>query len=508
VPGETQGCVCGARSGAQVCGEDGVSYSACDCGSAIFPTGGSSGASGVGGGAGGVSGASAGGTGGMIVPGEDAGPPPVATGPGTPIPEPADEAAFLWDETTLHSFELQVSEADLARIDADPSAEEYVPATLKFGDEVYTPVGLRYKGSIGAFVKCTAQGVLLTPAGAKSCDKLSMKVSLNWMMPGARFHGLKKLQFHSMNSDASLLRERLGYAMFREMGVAGSRAQHVRLLINGAFAGLFLLVEEVDSRFTRAHFSDGGDGNLYKEIWPKWTDEAAYHPPALQTNDESPTLSYDRVLRFAQGLESAADDAGVVALVEQWMDVQNIMAFIAVDRSLVHDDGMFHWYCGLDPGGGNNPGACSNHNYYWYEEAGWDRLWLVPWDMDLILGAETTGFTTLPGAWDAANPSCFEMPTLVFGVTQLPPACDKLTHGLGTLQTRYKAEVRRFLDGPFAASNVNAKFDAWSTQIEAAVQEASAIGHTPSPSAWMNATTDLRNRIANRRTAMESVAGP
>ena len=53
----------------------------------------------------------------------------------------------------------------------------------------------------------------------KTCVKLSMKVKINHTDDDLKFHGLKKLQFHAMNTDASLMRERLSYYLFREMGI-------------------------------------------------------------------------------------------------------------------------------------------------------------------------------------------------------------------------------------------------------------------------------------------------
>ena len=40
--------------------------------------------------------------------------------------------------------------------------------------------------------------------------------------------GLKKLNFHAMGRDPSMLRERLGYGSFRQNGVAAPRAMHAR----------------------------------------------------------------------------------------------------------------------------------------------------------------------------------------------------------------------------------------------------------------------------------------
>jgi len=173
-----------------------------------------------------------------------------------------------------------------------------------------------------------------------------------------------------------------------------------------------------------------------------------------------------------------------------------------VDRTLLHDDGMFHWYCNTGTTGstGNNPPPCSSHNYVWYEEKGWDRLWLVPWDLDLSLGNDIGGITNISTPWDSPNVEC----SGAFG--QLSPSCDKLTRTWATMQMRYKTEVRRLLDGPFAASNVDPKLDAWTAQIAAAVDEAAAAGHTPNASGWDSAMTSLRSTIGNRRTTMSAIA--
>ena len=50
---------------------------------------------------------------------------------------------------------------------------------------------------------------------------------------------MKKLMFRAMNNDASLMRERLGCWLFRQMGVPAPRAVRARLLINGKYQGMF-----------------------------------------------------------------------------------------------------------------------------------------------------------------------------------------------------------------------------------------------------------------------------
>ena len=143
------------------------------------------------------------------------------------VGHPQDDASSIFDRSEILTFELAVAPENMEFLDADPVAEEYVPATLSFEGEEYAEVGLRYKGSIGSFVGCT-EVFGFPPSGAKTCVKLSMKVKINHTDTDLKFHGLKKLQFHAMNTDASLMRERLSYYLFREMGIPAPRTAAMR----------------------------------------------------------------------------------------------------------------------------------------------------------------------------------------------------------------------------------------------------------------------------------------
>lgn len=501
IVGSPCSCPVAGVQGMQRCSASGVPEG-CACafqaGTGAVP--GAGGQAGAGGAAMGTGAMSGGGAGGMAG----------SAGPAVAVPEPTDEAAPLWDAAQLRTYALEIGAAELQQLNAAPAQEQYVPGTFIFEGTRY-PVGVRYKGSVGAFLGCVTGPVT---NGSKTCDKLSMKVSFNWNNPGGRFMGLKKLLLHSMNNDPSLMRERLGYWLFRQVGVAAPRAVHARLEINGGYAGLFAMVEQIDSRFTRAHFTDGGDGNLYKEIWPKWTNGSDYMP-ALKTNETDPELSFDRVVRFAQAVEAAADDTATFGTVSTWMDTDYLMRAVAVDRAIKNDDGMFHWYCGGAIFGnvatGNNPGPCSNHNFYWYEEQDADRLWFVPWDLDLAFDGETSGFVTILTEWDAEAPACPTngTPGLAGSPNQLAPSCDKMTHSWGRQQAAYHDAVRALLAGPMATGEVAGRLQAWRAQIEGAVQEQeAAFGaglHIPSAGGWNNNVTALGSFMDNRRQALQQL---
>ena len=144
-----------------------------------------------------------------------------------------ESSDFIFDQNALHTFELILPNDSFEMLDSDPAAEVYVAGTLKFNGEVVSPVGIRYKGDIGAFVGAVSGKDWLHPSGHKTSTKLSMKVKIDWDDPDKTFYGLKKLQFHSQNLDPSQMHERLGYWLFREMGVVAPRSVHACLVING-----------------------------------------------------------------------------------------------------------------------------------------------------------------------------------------------------------------------------------------------------------------------------------
>jgi hypothetical protein len=428
-------------------------------------------------------------------------PAPVDDPAGRVIAEPVDEVAFVYDPAVLRTIELKIAADDLAFLDAAPAREEYVPATFVFEGVEYGPVGVRYKGGLGAFVGCTTGSTMEDPfntSGAKTCPKLGLKIAFDEYDPAGRFFGVKKLQLHAMNADASLMRERLGYGLYRQMGVPAPRAVHTRLLINGALAGLYLNVEYIDGRFVDSRFADG-DGNLYKEVWPT----ASEFQPAVTTDrllaglrtNEDLSPSVQKMLDFGAAVTTDDGDAQAAALAA-WLNVDATARTIAVDRTIRADDGPFHFYCGDD-------GLCSNHNFYVYEEALARRLWLLPWDLDnafVVLDDRSTGtdrFLFVQDAWDDSSVRCAPRKDALGLLMQLPPACDPLIAALGcAYHDRYEAAVGELIDGPMGPQAVSAALDAWTAQIAGVVEEVHAAdARQLAPDAWAAGLADFERRV-------------
>ena len=381
----------------------------------------------------------------------------------------ADDSGYIFDQERLHTFELTLSDEALAQIDRNPSAEEWVLGSLTFEGETIDRVGIRYKGSIGAWVGCLSDPDWTDPSGHKVCTKLSMKVKVNWDDSNREFHGLRRLQFHNMNLDPSQMHERLGYWLFREMGVPAPRSVHARLIVNGTYVGVFALTEQIDGRFTRHNFDDG-TGNLYKEVWPLhagYVTGDLYFVEALKTNeDENPSI--ELIKNFGSEVKAAGPD-GAAEVVDRWMDVDEVLAWAVVDRTIRNDDGPFHWYCF---------GECRPHNYYWYEEPTAGTLHLIPWDLDNAfqnIVKDSNPVTPVADAWGEITRDCQRFGYGDWGLLQRSAACDPVFAAWATFDDDYGRLLDEFLDGPFAEELVTAQVEAWMAQIADATTEAAAV---------------------------------
>lgn len=400
---------------------------------------------------------------------------------------------YIFDQEKLYTYELILPQAHLARLDQDPAAEEYVEGTLVFQGDTISPVGIRYKGSVGGFVGCVSGSDWANPSGNKTCTKLSMKVKINWQGRDEKFFGLKKLQFHSQNLDDSQMRDRLGYWLFREMDVKGPRAVHAKLMINGTYSGLYSLVEQIDGRMTRYNWDDG-KGNLYKEIWPLRSNGRAYteadYAQALKTNEDEADVSI--MSAFATSIISADDQAALQEVIRNSMNLEEIMAYCVVDRTIRHDDGPFHWYC--------NGSSCTSHNFYWYEEPQSKKLHLIPWDLDnafenIII--DRNPVTPIADQWGESQANCEPFSHGPLRLRQWSAACDKLTSGWASFSEEYDLTKEKFISGPFSEGQVNQKLTEWSEQIRAATEEAAAK-HDDAlrMSQWESGIESLRRQVS------------
>lgn len=401
---------------------------------------------------------------------------------------------YIFREDTIRTYEILINPESLDSIDNDPVAEQYIEGKFIVENDTIGPVGIRYKGNEGAWWDCVSNPPV---GGYKTCEKLSMKIKINWKGKDTTFYGLKKFQLHSMNTDPSQLRERLGFWFFRKMNVAVPRVVHVLLKINGKYAGLFAHVEQIDGRFTRYHFNDGS-GNLYKEVWPIDADGMAMEESeltnALETNEDQ-SHDFEIIRSFGLDIEKSTD-TNIQKVIQKWMDVENTLSLAAVSYTLDDDDGPFHWY-------DNGNGKPYPHNFYLYEEPSEKKLYLIPWDLDHMLkrvaDPEIDNAVELIDDWGEISNNCELFGN---GWPQRSAACDKLVAGLVMYKDEYKRILRKIDEGPF--NEIDSKLEEWGMQLRSVTtmlhdQNVNFI----SPQDWDYALTDLKRELADARSRLK-----
>ncbi|HWA71935.1 MAG TPA: CotH kinase family protein [Polyangiaceae bacterium] len=392
---------------------------------------------------------------------------------------------FAWDHVPVFEATLPAERWSYLREHARD--ELYEPAELRFEGKALGTVGLRFKGNVGTLFSCfDAQGHLI-------CSKLSMKLSFDEYRPDARFFGLKRLNLHAMAHDGSRLHERLGYDLFREVGVLAPRSAWAVLKINGESQGLFSMVEQVDGRFTADRFPKNGDGNLYKEAWPVHG-EAAYYQAHLETEPADDTAArHVTVSALGAELAETAEPAAKRAALEQRMDLGYLARYMAVDDAIANVDGVTALYAGA------TPSAYQNHNFYLYLEEKQPKLWLIPWDLDATF-TPRGDFEIIP-RWNGPTPECSRS-YLVWGSAYVvPPACDPLFQALAAEPSAYRTAVDELLAGPFSEAALSSKIEQHAAFIEQAVAE-DATG--PGTSAWHAEVAALKDRLRLLRARLTS----
>ncbi|MFV8755403.1 CotH kinase family protein [Nannocystaceae bacterium ST9] len=277
-------------------------------------------------------------------------PPPPGTEPGDP-PGPAQTSDELFSLDQLPRFDLRIDADSWAALEAEPL--EWVPGSFEYAGVEYANVGIRLKGNHS-----------FRPLG----EKASFKIKFNEYVSGRRFLGLEALTLNNMVTDSSMLREWIGYRVFRELEVPAPRAGFAQVWVNGEEYGLYLDLEPYDDEFLDRVYADPS-GNLYESDQNADLDTSidAWH------QDEGKDKSRADLMAFAALAQQDGD--AVFYGAQAMVDLPEFLAFMAGETIVGHFDGHI-----------------GGHNFFIYHEPTLDLWSYQPWGLDQALARHVTPY--------------------------------------------------------------------------------------------------------------------
>ncbi len=280
------------------------------------------------------------------------------------------EGGFIYDDSELPRIDLTIDQDDLYQLYADPYSDQEFPSKFRFTrgalSEEVAEVGIRCRGNT-----------------SRDKQKKSFRVSFNTFLEGGEFHDLEKMNLNAEVNDPSMVRSKLSWTVYRKLGIASVRSNHVLLYINNEFFGVYINTEHIDENFVKSRFGTN-DGNLYKCTYPADLSYRGDNPDDYKYGDEGSRV-YD--LRINREWDDYGDLSEFISVIDRYsatefreevekvMNVQQYLKIIAVDIMTANWDG----YIG------------NKNNFYLYRDQVSGRIEYIPYDLDNTWGLDWTG---------------------------------------------------------------------------------------------------------------------
>ncbi|MCB9023166.1 MAG: CotH kinase family protein [Lentimicrobiaceae bacterium] len=218
---------------------------------------------------------------------------------------------------------------------------------------------------------------------SRYAQKKSFKVSFNSFIQGQKYFGVEKMNLNGEHNDPSVVRAGLYWEILREAHLAGPRANHVRVYINGNFYGVYTNVEHIDEEFAKTYFGNN-DGNLYKCLWPADLGYRGSNP------DDYKFMAGDRrtyELKINEEADDYSDLANFISVLnntplvdlpcelEKVFNVQDYLKIAAIDILTGNWDGYIY----------------NKNNFYLYHNTATGLFEYIPYDTDNTFGIDWFG---------------------------------------------------------------------------------------------------------------------
>lgn len=262
----------------------------------------------------------------------------------------------LFNEDELGVVEITVSDSNWNKILNNPTAEEYVEATVMINGEAYDNVGVRAKGNSS-----------LSSVANSDSERYSLKVDFAQYDTNQTFYGLEKINLNNNFSDTTQMKEFVSYELMEQLGIATPAHSYVKVLVNGEYYGLMLAVEEIGEAFAKTNF-ESTEGFIFKP-------EGDGSDLAYKSDDTDDYAGiFDEVKMNKKTAEKTSNIINMMKEISEGdtssVDIDQIARYFALNTALVSMDSYQGSF---------------KHNYYLYED-GNGQFSVIPWDYNMAFG--------------------------------------------------------------------------------------------------------------------------
>lgn len=266
----------------------------------------------------------------------------------------------------LQRIDLWLNSSDWSKLKAAFQENTYYPADVTWNGQTVRNAGVRSRG-----------------LGSRSGTKPGLRVDFDRYSTDQTFLGLKSFVLDNLTQDPSGVRETVAMRFFARMGIPAPRETHTQLYVNGAYAGLYALVESVDKTMMGRVFGSIGDdvqndGYLFEYnyvLGSPWrfeyegADLAAYQQRFdIKTNEsKSDTTIWGPIEELVRLVNTTAT-ASFEQAVGGRLDLAAFVRYLAVQNFVAQNDG-FNGYDGMN-------------NFYFYRLENSDQHVFIAWDED------------------------------------------------------------------------------------------------------------------------------
>lgn len=254
----------------------------------------------------------------------------------------------------LPSFSLRIEEEHLKDLREDVWNDDPVPAYLEIEGILYD-IDLAYRGSY-----------------TREFHKKSYRIDF---IDPKTFSGAREVHLNAEYNDPSLIRNKLSFDFFHDLGVLAPQSQHINLTRNSSPKGVYLQLESVDESFLTKR--DLPLGPIYYAV----NNNANF---SLMKNDK---MKKSLLSGYQRAFGNQSDDD----ILHEFIDKINTLPLSEFPHEIskyIHIDTFLRWLAGAVCTM-NNDGFI--HNYALYHNSETRLFEIIPWDYDATWGRKVDG---------------------------------------------------------------------------------------------------------------------